>query len=316
MQCGFHTMRRALVCGVGMTPFTKPGKAKWDYPEMAATAARAALADCSPVTYQDVQAAVCGFVYSESTSGNRVCYELGMTGIPVVNVNNNCATGATALRLAYQLVRGGLHDCVLAVGFEKMQPGSLKWGTNPTTESPMQRFFDSVVRASPEDVPTPSTLANPYMFAQVAKEHMRKYGSTKEHFAMIAQKNHAHSANNPYSQFRDVYSLEQIMQSPIAHAPLTRLQCSPTSDGAAAAIVVSEEFARSRGLMSRAVEILACEMQTDGPESVDGKSPANAVGYSMTKRCAEKAYKTSRLKPTDVHVIELHDCFSANELSM
>jgi acetyl-CoA acetyltransferase len=308
-------MRRALIAGVGMTPFTKPGKTKHDYPQLAALAAKAALADANALPFAAVEAAICGFVYSESCSGKRVCYELGMTGIPVMNVNNNCATGATALRLGYQLVAGGLHDCVLAIGFEKMQPGSLKWGTNPNTESPMQKFFDSVVHAHPEDPPTPSTLANPYMFAMVAREHMAKYGSRKEHFAMIGMKNHAHSANNPYSQFRDVYTLDQVMQSPIAHDPLTRLQCSPTSDGAAAALIVSEAFARDNGLFNRCVEIVGCEMRTDSNDSWDGSSAMNAVGYSMTKKCANQLYAKAKVSPSDVQVIELHDCFSANEMS-
>jgi acetyl-CoA acetyltransferase len=308
-------MRKALIAGVGMTPFTKPGKTKMDYPELAANAVKAALKDCGSLDFQTVQAAVCGFVYSESASGNRVCYEMGMTGIPIINCNNNCATGSTALMLAYQLVRGGIHDCVLAVGFEKMQSGSLRWGTNPNSESPMQKFFDSVVTANPNDVPTSTTIANPYMFAMVAREHMKKYGSKREHFAMVGMKNHMHSVNNPYSQFRESYSLDEVLNSPIAHDPLTRLQCSPTSDGAAASIVVSETFAKEHGLFERSAEIFGCQMRTDGPESWDGRSAANAVGYSMTKACSSELYTKTGVKPSDIQVIELHDCFSSNELS-
>ena len=188
-------------------------------------------------------------------------------------------------------------------------------GNKPSFRKPNAEVLQFSGKAHPEDQPTGTTLANPYMFAMVAREHMQKYHSTKEHFAMIGIKNHAHSVNNPYSQFKNVYSLDQIMSSPVAHDPLSRLQCSPTSDGAAAAIVVSERFAKEYGVIGRCVEILGSEMCTDGPESIDGTSAINAVGYSMTKKCARQLFDKTKLTPEDVQVIELHDCFSSNELS-
>jgi sterol carrier protein 2 len=114
--------RKALIAGVGMTKFVKPRPGQLDYPQLTSVAIQACLNDAQ-LSYSDVQAAVCGFVYSESTSGNRACYEQGMTGIPIVNVNNNCSSGSTALYTAQQLVRFGVHDCVLALGFERMKPG-------------------------------------------------------------------------------------------------------------------------------------------------------------------------------------------------
>lgn len=152
------------------------------------------------------------------------------------------------------------------------------------------------------------------LFGHAALEHMRKYGSTPDHVAKIAYKNHKHSVNNPYSQFREAYSLEQIKKSPQVFGPLTKLQCCPTSDGAAAAILCSEEFVRRHGLESQAVEILAIEMATDLPSTFEEKSLMKLVGYDMTKAAAKKAFSKTPYKPTDVDVVELHDCFSANEL--
>src|SRR6195952_5911104 len=116
---------RVFVIGVGMTKFEKPGSREgWDYPAMAKESGTKALQDAG-IPFEEIEQAHVGFVYGESTSGQRAVYELGMTGIPITNVNNNCSTGSTALYLAAQSVRGGLADCTLALGFEKMQPGSL-----------------------------------------------------------------------------------------------------------------------------------------------------------------------------------------------
>jgi len=152
------------------------------------------------------------------------------------------------------------------------------------------------------------------IFGNAGKEHMEKYGTTKEHLAKIAEKNHRHSALNPYSQFRDVYSLDDVLKSRPVFEPLTLLQCCPTSDGAAAAVVCSEDFVKKHNLQSKAVEVLALEMATDLPSTFTEGSCIKIAGYDMTKTAAEKAYKKSQVKPKDVQVIELHDCFSANEL--
>jgi sterol carrier protein 2 len=153
----------------------------------------------------------------------------------------------------------------------------------------------------------------PKLFGNAGKEHMEKYGTKLEHFAKIAEKNHRHSVNNPYSQFRDVYTLDQIMKSPKIHYPLTKLQCCPTSDGAAAAIVCSEAFVIKHGLQAQAVEIRGISLKTDFKSTFD-KSSIALIGGDMSKAAADAVYAQSGFKPSDVNVVELHDCFSANEL--
>jgi sterol carrier protein 2 len=153
------------------------------------------------------------------------------------------------------------------------------------------------------------------MFANAGRDYSKKYNVSNEVFAMIAHKNHKHSVNNPYAQFNKEYSLDEIKNSPMIHEPLTKLQCSPTSDGSAAAILASEEFVRKHGLESKAVEILAIEMATDLPSSFSKDADCTKiVGFDMSKLAAEKAFKKASIRPTDVQVVELHDCFSANEL--
>jgi len=302
-------MAKAYVVGVGMTKFEKPGRREnFDYPDMAKEAVENALTDAG-LKYSDVEQACVGYVYGDSTCGQRALYPLGMTGIPVYNVNNNCATGSSALFLANQLVRGGISDCVLALGFEKMQKGSLS-ATFSDRENPVQRHVEAMMQVRDLEA---APIA-PQMFGNAGREHMEKYGTKPEHFAKIAWKNHKHSVNNPYSQFQDEYSMEQISGAPMVHQPLTKLQCCPTSDGGAAALVVSEEFVKERGLESRAVEIVGMEMATDVPAALEGKSCIQAVGFDMTKLAAEKLYKKAGVSAKDVQVVELHDCFSANEL--
>nr|XP_023017013.1 non-specific lipid-transfer protein [Leptinotarsa decemlineata] len=301
-------MSRVFVIGVGMTKFEKPGKKAGDYPQWGKEAILSALED-SKVNIADVQLATAGFVYGDSTCGQRVIYEVGMHGIPIFNVNNNCSTGSSALMLAKEMVESGKCDCALAVGFEKMERGSLEPKFNDRT-NPM----DKHVEAMAELVDIEAAPIAAQMFGNTGIEHMKKYGTKPEHFAKIAYKNHKHSVNNPNSQFRDEYSLEQIMKSPKVYGPLTKLQCCPTSDGAAAVIIASERFVKSRGLESKAVEILGIEMATDLATTFTDKSHMKIIGYDMTKLAAEKLFKKTNRKPTDVQVVELHDCFSANEL--
>ena len=143
-------------------------------------------------------------------------------------------------------------------------------------------------------------------------EHMKKYGTKPEHFAKIAAKNHKHSLNNPYSQFQKGFSYEQVTKSPKIHGILTKLQCCPTSDGSGCAILCSEAYMKKHNLEDQAIEIMAMELTTDVPKMFD--SNMELVGYSMTRNAVEKAYEKSGVKPEEVGVVELHDCFSANEL--
>ncbi|SFS14580.1 Acetyl-CoA acetyltransferase [Microbacterium sp. cf046] len=305
------TGARVFVVGVGMTKFEKPGRREgWDYPDMARESGTKALEDAG-LDFDAIEEAYVGYVYGESTAGERAVYELGMTGIPITNVNNNCSTGSTALYLAARAVRGGLADCVLALGFEKMQPGSLALDTYGDREAPLSRHMRALEQSSPMSGPPAA-----WMFGSAGAEHMRRYGSTAEHFAKIAQKNHRHSTNNPYAQFQDEYSLAQIQGDKMIYEPmgLTRLQCSPTSDGSGAAIVVSEDFVEKHGLAGQAVEIVGQAMVTDMRSTFDSRTARDLVGADMSRKAAEAVYRQAQIAPGDVDVIELHDCFSANEL--
>ena len=301
--------RKVFVVGVGMTKFEKPGRREWDYPEMATEAGTKALEDAG-ISYDAVEQAMVGYCYGESTSGERAIYQLGLTGIPIYNVNNNCATGSTALFMAKQFVEGGLADCAMALGFEKMEKGSL--GIKYTDRTvPMDKHFALMVEQRGFEPKAPGA---PQMFGNAGLEHMEKYGTTAEQFAKIGWKNHKHSVNNPYSQFQDEYSLEEILNAPLVFGPLTKLQCCPTSDGAGAAIVCSEDFIKKHGLQEKAVEILGQAMSTDFESTFSEKSCIKMVGADLTKAAAQKVYDQSGLGPEDVDVVELHDCFSCNEL--
>jgi len=299
---------KVYVIGVGMTKFEKPGRREdWDYPDMARESGTKALADAG-IEYSDVEQAYVGYVYGESTSGQRAVYELGMTGIPVVNVNNNCSTGSTALFLAAQAVRSGTAECALALGFEKMQPGSLG-ATFTDREQPMMRHMDLLAEISEVRFPPA-----PWMFGAAGREHMEEHGSEQVHFAKIGEKNHRHSVNNPYAQFQDEYTLDEILDSPTIYEPLTKLQCSPTSDGSGAAILASEGYVDRHGLADRAVEIVGQAMTTDFESSLSTRKAKDVIGFDMNVKASRAVYEQAGLGPEDFQVIELHDCFSANEL--
>ncbi|GAC68242.1 lipid-transfer protein [Gordonia soli] len=298
---------KVFVVGVGMTKFEKPGSRDWDYPDMAREAGRKALDDAG-INYDAVEQAYAGYVYGESTSGQRAIYELGLTGIPIINVNNNCSTGSTALFLATQAVRSGQVNCSLALGFEKMQKGSLG-STYDDREQPMMRHLLALAELQEFSMPPA-----PYMFGAAGKEHMERFGTTAEQFAAIGVKNHRHSRNNPYAQFQDEYTLDEILASRPIYGPLTKLQCSPTSDGAGAVIVAGERFIDEHDLADRAVEIVGQAMVTDLNSTFDDKSAISLVGADMTRTAAQRVYEQAQITPDDIDVIELHDCFSTNEL--
>ncbi|XP_012228278.1 sterol carrier protein 2 [Linepithema humile] len=300
---------KVYVIGVGMTKFEKPGRREdFDYPQMAKEAVIKALQDAH-VPYNTVGAVCVGYVYGDSTSGQRAVYEVGLSGCPIYNVNNNCSTGSTALYLAKQIVESGNANCVLALGFEKMEPGSLTSKYMDRT-NPMEKHVE--IMADIAGISEGPITAQ--MFGNAGIEHMKKYGTRPEHFAKIAYKNHLHSTNNPYSQFQEKYSLEQIKNSPKVFGPLTKLQCCPTSDGSAAVVLANEEFVRKHHLEPQAVEIVAMEMTTDQSTTFTAQSCMNLVGYEMTRNAAEKVFSSTNYKPSDVDVVELHDCFSVNEL--
>lgn len=302
---------KAYIVGVGMTKFEKPESRDWQYWDMVKEAGGAALADAG-VGYGQVQQVPVGYCFQASTAGQRGVYELGLSGVPVYNVNNNCATGATALMMARQFVEGGIADCVLALGFEKMKRGALGGGGDggDFATSPVARHYGVMAAAHGFEM-TPPTAQ---IFGNAAREHMERYGTTEAQLAAVGAKNHRHSVNNPYAQFQDPYTVDEILAAKTIHRPLTKLQCSPTSDGAAAAVVVSERFVVRHGLHDKAVEIAAQAMTTDTEESFAAGSCIDVVGKPMSRAAARQVYETSGLGIEDVDVIELHDCFSVNEL--
>jgi acetyl-CoA acyltransferase len=300
---------RTFVIGVGMTKFSKPGTKEGDYPDWAREAGEQALADAG-IGYELIEQAFAGYCYGDSTCGQRALYGLGLTGIPVVNVNNNCSTGSSALYLARQAVKGGLAECALALGFEKMERGSLQAKYTDRT-NPMDRHMQALLELRPWEDDAPKA---PQMFGAAGREHMERYGSAPEHFAWIGWKNHHHSVNNPYAQFQTDYTLQEISDSREIYAPLTKLQCSPTSDGSAAAILASESFVERHGLWENAIELAGQSMCTDLGSTFEESSSIRVVGYDMSKTAAERAYAEAGVEAGEVDVCELHDCFSANEL--
>ncbi|PPE73234.1 lipid-transfer protein [Solimonas fluminis] len=300
--------QKVIVAGVGMIPFAKPGNSK-SYDEMGAEATLLALQDAG-LAYRDIQQAVAGYVYGDSTSGQTALYRAGMSGIPIFNVNNNCSTGSSALFLARQMVASGMADCVLALGFEQMQPGALKSHWDDRV-SPFHRFDSLCDEINPyPEVP----LALRY-FGGAGKEYMDTYGVGPEIFAKVRAKASRHAEHNPMALFRKVVSEEEVLQSPIVFpaAKLTRLMACPPTCGAAAAVLVSEDFARKRGL-DRRVSIIAQAMTTDTPDSFDDRSMMKLVGSGMARAAADKVYAEAGIGPEDVDVVELHDCFAQNEV--
>lgn len=298
--------RRARVVGVGMVPFATPSKAD-TYDVMAEGATRAALADAG-IEYNTVQQAYVGYVFGDSTCGQKSLYRVGMTGVPVVNVNNNCSTGSSALWLARQAVESGAADCVLALGFEQMQKGAIEmhWRDRP---SPVQRIDDMACGSYDIDGDVPMAAR---WFGAASVAYAEKYGTKPETFASVAVKARKHAAHNPYAVFRDPVTLQEVLESPQICGVLTRLQCCPPTCGAAAAVLCSEEFARRRGLRTD-VAIKAQALTTDTPESFAGDM-TNLVGCGMAREAARQVYEQSGAGPEDIQVVELHDCFTTNEL--
>ena len=297
---------QAVVAGVGMIPFAKPG-AHPPYPQMAATAIRAALEDAG-VTYDKIGQACAGYVYGDSTAGQRAIYEVGMTGVPIVNVNNNCSTGSTALFLARQAVESGVVDCALAVGFEHMSPGAL--GIHfPDRPSPFERFDKATDELVEADLP----LALRY-FAGAGLAHMNEFGTKLETFAKIRAKASRHASNNPVALFRNVVTEDEVMASPMLWpGVMTRLMACPPTCGAAAAILCTEDFAKKHGLNAQ-VKIRAQAMATDRPVTFEARDMREVVGFSMAREAAQQVYESSGLGPDDIDVVEMHDCFAQNEL--
>jgi sterol carrier protein 2 len=301
---------RTYVAGVGMIPFVKPG-ANAPYHVMGAEAAKLALADAG-LDYGKVQQAYVGYVYGDSTCGQRALYPVGMTGIPIVNVNNNCSTGSTALFLARQAIESGAADCVMALGFEQMKPGALG---AVFTDRPSA--FDDFDAAADRLVDAPGVPLALRYFGGAGLSHMKKYGTPLSAFAKVRAKASRHARNNPLALFRKEVTADDVMNDQVIWpGVMTRLMaCPPTWGGAAAcaAILVSEKFADQHGL-NKQVRIAAQAMTTDTPSTFGASDMMQVVGYDMARDAASKVYEAAGIGPADLDVVELHDCFAHNEL--
>jgi sterol carrier protein 2 len=298
---------KAYVAGVGMIPFSKPGASE-PYHRMASAASRLALADAA-VRFDTIQQAYVGYVYGDSTSGQKAVYSLGMTGIPIFNVNNNCSTGSTALFLARQAVESGAAECVLALGFEQMNPGALGTVFNDRP-SPFEDF-DREAEALVDKPELPIALR---YFGGAGLAHMKKYGTPLESFAKVRAKASRHAARNPLALLRKELSVDEVMNAPMLwRGVLTRLMACPPTCGAAAAVLVSEPFAKRHGLRTD-VFIAAQAMTTDTPDSFESHDMMRLVGYGMSQAAARSVYELAGSGPDDLDVVELHDCFAQNEL--
>ncbi|MBU6444527.1 MAG: lipid-transfer protein [Alphaproteobacteria bacterium] len=297
---------QAMIAGVGMVPFTKPG-ASAPYDEMASAAIAQALADAG-LNIESVQQIYAGYVYGDSCSGQRAVYRSGMTGVPIVNVNNNCSTGSTALFLARQAVECGAAECALAVGFEQMQPGAIG-AAYQDRPSPFAPFDDVCDRLVNEDLP----LALRY-FGGAGLSHMQKYGTRLEDFAKVRAKASRHAANNPLAVFRTVMTPEDVLAATVIWpGVMTRPMACPPTCGAAAAVLVSPRFARRMGLDPK-VRVAAQAMTTDAPVTFEAGDMIELVGADMTRRAVSQVYEQAGIGPEDIRLVELHDCFAHNEV--
>ena len=281
-----------------------------DSMDMASEVAIDALADAG-VTMADVGVLGCGSLL-EPGSGQRLLHEIGSTGIPVYNVVNACATGATAIRAAYLTLKAGEADVGMAVGFEKMGKAGLL-GLRPGMDSkvftPSGRTGNVV---SSEGVL--GTGLMPGVFAEVGMDYARQNdGVGFEQFAKVAEKSHAHSTLNPLSQYRKAFTLEEIMNAEVIAWPNTLPMCGPTGDGAACVILVTGERLKSMPAETRkrAVKISASVMTSDPYVDTDMAAPDV---NTLTREAAQKAYEISGVDPQDLDLVELHDCFATAEL--
>lgn len=298
--------QNVYVAGVGMIPFVKPGQNQ-PYHDMGAMAARLALKDAG-LEYDKVQQAYAGYVYGDSTCGQKALYPLGMTGIPIININNNCSTGSTALYLARQAIASGAADCVLAVGFEQMSPGAIG---SVFTDRPSP--FDEFDAVTNELVDVALPLALRY-FGGAGLSHMQKYGTKMETFARIRAKASRHAANNPLALFRNEVTVDNVMNEKLLWpGVMTRSMACPPTCGAAAAVLMSERFAKKHGIRTD-VFISAQSMTTDLPSTFDAGDMIKLVGFDMTREAARQVYEQAGIGADDVDVCELHDCFAHNEL--
>ncbi len=315
-------MEQIYVVGVGMTPFGK--LADVSIKAMTKQAVDAALADAG-IGADALQAAYFGNASQGHMEGQQMIRgqvalrSMGIGGIPVVNVENACASGSSALNLAVNFVRSGEGDVALAVGAEKMFSRD---------RDLMFSVFDSAWDVSQADairdrllqlgegveVPPGTVSTKPYsvfmdVYAAFARFHMKRFGTTQRQLAAVAAKNHRHSQHNPLSQYRDPYTVEEVLAAPPITYPLTLPMCSPISDGAAATVVCTESGLRRLGIdRARAIRVLACVLQTGSD-----RDPSD-LAHHCTALAARRAYEKAGIGPSDVSVAEVHDATAMGEI--
>lgn len=298
--------RDVFVIGVGMIPFTKAGQSQ-PYDDMAKEAIACALADAG-ISYDAVEQAFAGYVYAASCAGQRAIYKAGMTGIPIVNVNNNCSSGSSALYLARQAIEHGICECVLAVGFEEMNAGPL-----PSVFADRVSPFEGFDRVCDALVDVELPLALRY-FGGAGLAHMQKYGTTLADFASVRAKASRHASHNPMSVFRTVMTEADVLNAPVMWpGVMTRPMACPPTCGAAATLLASSEFAAKHGI-AKTVRIAAQAMTTDRPVALTSGDMIELVGRDMAVRASQAVYEQAGVGPEDIRVVELHDCFAHNEV--
>jgi len=299
---------KIVIAGVGMIPFKKPGQSD-SYDVMGAQAVRNALDD-SGLDYTQIQSAYAGYVNGDSCSGQAALYRIGITGIPIVNVNNNCASGSTAFSLATQAIKFGIHECALAVGFEQMQPGAIDM-MFPDRPSPLVRHQNTVadiMGLTEAERKLPPALQMFGCQVDLAKE---KYGISDIELAEISKKARVHAEHNANAIFRTPLTTEKILEGDPLFRGLRKLFACPPSCGAAAVIVCTENFAKRNGL-DYSVQVIGQGSVSDKAEYFD--DALDVMFFAAGREAGKQAYEEAGVSPDDIDVIELHDCFTSNEI--
>jgi acetyl-CoA acyltransferase len=310
------------IAGVGMTPFGRhPASSVKDLTRVAVLGALAdAGCDLSQLQAAYFANATQGHMDGQHMiRGQLALRAMGLQGVPVVNVENACASASTALHLAVQHVRAGAADIVLAVGAEKMFSDDKArmfaafdgaWDVHDT-EASRARLLRMGEGIEP---PAGTTSPRPYsvfmdIYAAMGRMHMREYGTTQREFAAVAAKNHGHSVHNPLAQYRDAYTIEQVLAAPPITYPVTLPMCSPVSDGAAAAIVCSEAGLKAlKGSRSRAIRVLACALQTGSDRGTAD------FEHHLVRLASSRLYEQAGIGAQDVSVAEVHDATAIGEV--
>jgi len=299
-----------VIAGVGMNAFKKPGQSD-SYDVMGEHAARAALSDAG-ISFSLIEQAFCGYVYGDSCAGQAALYRLDINGIPIFNVNNNCASGSSAFALAVQAIESGNVECAMALGFEEMSPGAIDM-MFPQKVSPLRRHEDAIYRImdfNQQERQAPPAIA---MFgAQV--DAMLDSGVSEETIAAMSVKSRLNAADNPNAIFRDPITIEEVLAAPKLFRNLRKNYACPPSCGAAAVIVCTEEFARSHGIRAD-VRLAGRGWGSDRREYFTGDNVLDVMFQALSRDAAHAAYEDAGLGPEDIDVIELHDCFATNELA-